>query len=101
MSTSEARAAARAALEKKAEARRTVGAPVVELEDVTKVYDGGHGGLDHASLRIDRGEFGFLDGPTGCGQSTCIRLLMKELEPTSRSEPTAGRDPADVRPQRP
>src|SRR5947207_9366288 len=80
MSTSEARAAARAALEKKAEARRPAGAPVVGLEDVTKVYDGGHVGLDHASLRIGRGEFVFLVGPTGCGKSTCIRLLMKELE---------------------
>jgi cell division transport system ATP-binding protein len=31
-------------------------------------------------MRIGRGEFVFLVGPTGCGKSTCIRLLMKELE---------------------
>ena len=67
-------------------------APVVEFRDVTKVYDGGSVGLERVSLRIGRGEFVFLVGPTGCGKSTCIRLLMKELEPS------AGRDP-DRRPR--
>ena len=32
-------------------------------------------GLERASMRIGRGEFVFLVGPTGCGKSTCIRLL--------------------------
>jgi cell division transport system ATP-binding protein len=54
--------------------------PVVEFRDVTKLYEGGAVGIDKVSLRIGRGEFIFLVGPTGCGKSTCIRLLMKELE---------------------
>src|SRR3954463_5916603 len=62
----------------KAATRREV--PVVELRDVTKVYDGGSVGLDKVSMRIGRGEFVFLVGPTGCGKSTCVRLLMKELD---------------------
>ncbi len=55
--------------------------PVVEFRDVTKVYDGGSVGLERVSMRIGRGEFVFLVGPTGCGKSTCVRLLMKELDP--------------------
>jgi cell division transport system ATP-binding protein len=54
--------------------------PVVELRDLSMVYPGGHVGLDRVSLKVGRGEFVFLVGPTGCGKSTCIRLLMKELE---------------------
>jgi cell division transport system ATP-binding protein len=66
--------------------------PVVQFEEVSKVYDNGHVGLERVSLRIGRGEFVFLVGPTGCGKSTCIRLLMKELEPTAGAVSVAGRD---------
>jgi cell division transport system ATP-binding protein len=65
--------------------------PVVEFRDVTKIYDGGSVGLERASMRINRGEFVFLVGPTGCGKSTCIRLLMKELEPTQGEIDIAGK----------
>ena len=54
--------------------------PVVEFRDVSKVYDGGSVGLERVSLKVGRGEFVFLVGPTGCGKSTCVRLLMKELD---------------------
>ena len=65
--------------------------PVVEFEEVTKVYDGGSIGLERASMKIGRGEFVFLVGPTGCGKSTCIRLLQKELEPSKGEIRIAGR----------
>src|ERR671929_633124 len=70
--------------------------PVVEFRDVTKVYDGGSVGLERASIRIGRGEFVFLVGPTGCGKSTCMRLLMKELEPTRGEVSIAGRPLSEV-----
>jgi cell division transport system ATP-binding protein len=70
--------------------------PVVEFRDVTKVYDGGSVGLERASLKIGRGEFVFLVGATGCGKSTCIRLLMKELEPTQGQISIAGKTLNDV-----
>jgi cell division transport system ATP-binding protein len=72
------------------------GVPVVELREVTKVYEGGSVGLDRASMRIGRGEFVFLVGPTGCGKSTCIRLLMKELEASQGDVLIAGKKLNDV-----
>ncbi|MBA2764732.1 MAG: cell division ATP-binding protein FtsE [Thermoleophilaceae bacterium] len=65
--------------------------PVVELRDVSKVYGGGTVGLERVSLEIGRGEFIFLVGPTGCGKSTCLRLLMKEIEPSEGELFIAGR----------
>jgi len=70
--------------------------PVVEFRDVTKIYDGGSVGLERATMKIGRGEFVFLVGPTGCGKSTCLRLLMKELEPTQGELAIAGRTLGEV-----
>jgi cell division transport system ATP-binding protein len=56
------------------------------------VYPGGHLGLERVSLSIDRGEFVFVVGPTGCGKSTLIKLLIRELEPASGSVMVAGKD---------
>jgi cell division transport system ATP-binding protein len=66
--------------------------PVVQLRDATVVYPGGNVGLDSISLGIERGEFAFLVGATGCGKSTFIRLLMKEVEPARGSVMIAGKD---------
>jgi cell division transport system ATP-binding protein len=75
---------------------RPGGVPVVELRELSKVYEGGSVGLERASVRIGRGEFVFLVGPTGCGKSTCIRLLMKELEPSKGDVLIAGRSLTEI-----
>jgi cell division transport system ATP-binding protein len=67
-------------------------APIIELNEVTKVYSGGHMALDRVSLAIGRGEFVFLVGPTGCGKSTLIKMLIRELETTEGAVRIAGRD---------
>ena len=70
--------------------------PIVELRRATKVYPGGHVALERVSLRVDRGEFVFLVGPTGCGKSTLIKMLIRELEPTEGEVLIAGRDIATL-----
>jgi cell division transport system ATP-binding protein len=71
--------------------------PIVEMRRVTKVYPGGHVGLERVSLRVDRGEFVFLVGPTGCGKTTLIKTLIRELEPTEGEVLIAGRDISTLR----
>src|SRR6266508_3368102 len=70
--------------------------PIVEMRRVTKVYPGGHVGLERVSLRVDKGEFVFLVVPTGCGKSTLIKLLIRELAPTEGEVLIAGRDIAKL-----
>src|SRR5918994_3993320 len=70
--------------------------PIVELRRASKVYPGGHVALERVSLRVDRGEFVFLVGPTGCGKSTLIKLLIRELEPTEGEVRIAGKDIATL-----
>lgn len=79
---------------------RQMGSPVVEFEHVTKVYDDGTVGVENATTSIRQGEFVFLVGPTGCGKSTLIRMLMKELEATEGQILIAGRDITRLKPDR-
>lgn len=53
------------------------------MENVNKVYENGAVGLKDMSLHINKGEFVFVVGSSGSGKSTFIRLLLKEIEPTS------------------
>jgi len=66
--------------------------PAVELRDTTVVYPGGNVGLDGVSVAIGRGEFAFLVGQTGCGKSTFIKLLLREIDPSRGKVLIAGRD---------
>src|SRR4051794_37123312 len=78
-------------------ARRPTGlVPVVDVRDVTVVYPGGNVALDGISLSVQRGEFTFLVGPTGCGKSTFIRLLLRELDASRGEILIAGRDIASL-----
>ena len=75
--------------------------PVIEVQDLTKVYSGGTRAVDGITFSIHPGElFGFL-GPNGAGKTTTIRILATLLRATSGIARVAGLDvgthPADVR----
>ncbi len=65
---------------------------MIELREVTKEYSKGIAALNGISLKIEQGEFVFVVGDSGSGKSTLIRLLMKELEPTSGEIRIMGQD---------
>ena len=58
---------------------------MIIMEDVTKTYASGSDvpALNGINLHIQEGEFVFIVGKSGSGKSTLIKLLLKELDPTS------------------
>ena len=56
---------------------------MIILEDVTKTYSSGVPALNGINLHVQKGEFVFIVGKSGSGKSTLIKLLLKELDPTT------------------
>jgi cell division transport system ATP-binding protein len=70
---------------------------MIVFEDVNKIYEPRVVALRDVGFVIEKGEFVFLVGPSGSGKSTIIRLLLKELEPTSGRIMVGGRELARLR----
>ena len=56
---------------------------MITIQNVSKVYPNGSQAVKNISLQIEKGEFVFIIGSSGSGKSTLIKMLMKELDPTS------------------
>ena len=56
---------------------------MIDLQNVSKAYAAGTPAVNDMNIHIDEGEFVFIVGDSGAGKSTLIKLLLKELEPTS------------------
>ncbi|MGM9569099.1 MAG: cell division ATP-binding protein FtsE [Phascolarctobacterium sp.] len=55
------------------------------MSDVSKVYPGGSIALQDVNVHIEPGEFVFVVGPSGAGKSTFIKMLFREVLPTTGS----------------
>lgn len=56
---------------------------MIEFIEVTKKYSPTSTALDGIDLKIDDGEFVFLVGTSGAGKSSLLRLITREIAPTS------------------
>jgi len=75
---------------------------VLEIRNLTKVYDDGTQALDNVSFTVEDGEFLVIIGLSGSGKSTLLRCINRLIEPTAGQiiwngvEITAAR-PAELR----
>ncbi len=69
----------------------------VDVSDVTLTYGGAASGtlaLEHATLRIEKGEFVAVVGPSGCGKSTLLKLVSGLHLPSRGGVIVAGQEVA-------
>ncbi|MGH9028205.1 MAG: ABC transporter ATP-binding protein [Acidimicrobiales bacterium] len=71
----------------------------LDVTRVSKWFDTREGrvpALDSVELRIERGQFVTVIGPTGCGKSTLLRIVAGLLEADSGSVSIFGESPPDA-----
>ncbi|UJF15507.1 cell division ATP-binding protein FtsE [Jeotgalibaca sp. MA1X17-3] len=56
---------------------------MIEMKNVSKKYPNGITAVNNLSVKIEQGEFVYIVGPSGAGKSTFIKLMYREVKPTS------------------
>lgn len=65
---------------------------MIILENVSMTYPTGITALDDINIRINQGEFVFIVGRSGSGKTTLMKLLLRELVPTTGTILIEGKD---------
>lgn len=73
---------------------------VIEIKELTKYYYLGRNkvvvGLENVSFDVEEGEIYGILGPNGSGKTTCLKLLLGILYPTSGEIKILGKDQFDI-----
>ena len=75
---------------------------MIELHRVSKIYEVGPvkvPALSDVTFTIDKGEFVVINGPSGAGKTTLMRLLYREEEPTEGEVMVLGQPLAELTPR--
>ncbi len=70
---------------------------LIRLKNVKKTYKTGTTAIYDLSLNIQKGEFVFIIGSTGCGKSTLIKMLYREEKPTEGKILVGGLDVGKIK----
>ncbi|MCM8771911.1 MAG: ABC transporter ATP-binding protein [Candidatus Omnitrophica bacterium] len=73
---------------------------IIEIKDLTKYYYLGRKkivvGLESVSFNVEEGEIYGILGPNGSGKTTCLKLMLGILFPTSGEISILGKDQFDI-----
>lgn len=70
---------------------------MITFEDVTKKYPTGTVALHRATFQVDDNDFVFLVGPSGAGKTTILKMILRQIIPTSGSIMIDGSDVTNKR----
>ncbi len=56
---------------------------MIKFENVSKQFPFGNKALDNISFNINKGEFIYLVGASGAGKTTILKMILKQVEPSS------------------
>lgn len=65
---------------------------VIELYGISKQYQKPNWALEDITLRIEKGDFWFVTGPSGAGKTTLLQIIFREILPTQGQIVIEGRN---------
>jgi len=71
-------------------------APVLEVNDLTKIYNDGTLAVDDIDFTVRQGDFCVLIGPSGCGKTTTLHSIVGKVTPTDGRIVMDGTEITDV-----
>ena len=65
---------------------------IIELVDLTRIFEDGVAAVDKVNLKVKKGQFVTFLGPSGCGKTTTLRMIAGFDKPTSGKILLNGKD---------